>query len=119
MIYLKFAMLWVVDILVTVLTAIPAAFIVSAFTREQPHGSPSYTWGWLWGTYDNPPQGDEGFVRKRAVFPEVTTGVKGYINRVMWMLRNPLYGLANILPEILYLSEMSSFPVITNLAVGL
>lgn len=94
MIYLKFAMLWVVDILVTVLTAIPAAFIVSAFTREQPHGSPSYTWGWLWGTYDNPPQGDEGFVRKRAVFPEVTTGVKGYINRVMWMLRNPLYGLA-------------------------
>lgn len=94
MIYIKFAMLALVDIILTIFTALPAAIIVPLFTREQEYGKPEYTWGWLWGTYDNPPQGDAGFVRKRCLFPSVTTGFKGYLNRCMWMLRNPLYGLA-------------------------
>jgi hypothetical protein len=69
-----------------------AALIVAARTSEQPYGLAPYSWGGLYGTYDNPPQGDEGYVRKRAPFIGVTTGFKGYVNRVVWMLRNPLYG---------------------------
>lgn len=76
------------------LTVPVAAPIIAAFTRPMSHDLPVYTWGWIWGTYDNPPQGDEGFVRKRAPFPGVTTGWRGYLNRCMWMLRNPLYGFA-------------------------
>lgn len=94
MIYLKWFGLFAVDIVMTLFTAIPAALIVPMFTRAQEYGKPAYTWGWLWGTYDNPPQGDEGFVRKRAPFLGSTTGLKGYVNRVFWMMRNPLYGLA-------------------------
>lgn len=94
MIYLRYLALFTVDILLTILTVLPAALIVPIFTREQEWGKKEYTWGWLWGTYDNPPQGDQGFVRKRCLFPTVTTGFKGYVNRVMWMLRNPLYGLS-------------------------
>lgn len=94
MIYVKWLLFAIVDIVMTLVTAIPAAIIIPIFTREQPYGKPEYTWGWIWGTYDNPPQGDQGFVAKRAPFPGETTGLKGYANRVAWMLRNPLYGLA-------------------------
>jgi hypothetical protein len=76
------------------LTVPVAAPIIAAFTRPMSHDLPRYSWGGLWGTYDNPPQGDEGYVRKRAPFPGVTTGWRGYLNRCMWMLRNPLYGFA-------------------------
>ena len=69
---------------------------IALFARAQPHGMPDYTWGWLWGTYDNPPQGDEGFVDERAFFGPSTTGWRGYLNRVHWMLRNPLYGYAKL-----------------------
>lgn len=94
MIYLRYIGLFLVDILLTIFTVLPAAIIVPLFTREQEYGKPEYTWGWLWGTYDNPPQGDQGYVAKRALFLGATTGIKGYVNRVMWMLRNPLYGLS-------------------------
>lgn len=96
MIYIRYVALFVIDILLTILTVLPAAIIVPLFTREQEYGKPEYTWGWLWGTFDNPPQGDQGYVRKRCLFLGATTGVKGYVNRVMWMLRNPLYGLAKL-----------------------
>lgn len=94
MVYFKYICLLFIDIILTVFTVVPAALIIPLFTREQSYGKDNYTWGWLWGTFDNPPQGDEGFVKKRAMFPGVTTGLKGYFNRVMWMLRNPLYGLS-------------------------
>jgi hypothetical protein len=94
MIYLKFMLFFIVDIFLTILTALPAALIIPVFTREQEYGKTEHTWGWIWGTYDNPPQGDEGFVAKRALFVGVTKGFKGYLNRAMWMLRNPLYGFA-------------------------
>lgn len=80
--------------------------VIALFTREMPYGQRPYTWGSLWGTWDNPPQGDQGFVSKHATFPNVVTGWKGYINRVHWMWRNKLYGLAKIMsveytPELL------------------
>jgi len=93
MIYLKWLVLALIDILL-LLTVPLAAPVVAAFTRYQPWGQPAYTWGWLWGTYDNPPQGDEGFVRKRAWFPGECYGWKGYLNRINWMIRNPCYGFA-------------------------
>lgn len=93
-VYLKWLALFVVDIVLTIFTVLPAAIIVPLFTRAQQWGKAEYTWGWLWGTYDNPPQGDEGYYAKRAPFLNEMTGVKGYVNRVFWMLRNPLYGLA-------------------------
>ena len=72
----------------------PAAVIIPLFTRPMPHKLPQgYSWGGWFGTYDNPPQGDEGFIAKRCPFPNVLTGWKGYINRVVWMKRNKLYGL--------------------------
>ena len=93
MIYLKWFVLALVDLLL--LVTVPfAAPVVAALYREQPHDLPSYSWGWLWGTYDNPPQGDEGFVKKRCFFPNITTGFKGYLNRIGWMIRNPVYGYA-------------------------
>lgn len=72
------------------------AIITSLFTKAGPdiHG---YDHGFLWrffGTYDNPPQGDEGWVTKRCPFPNAITGLRGYINRVLWLTRNPLYPLA-------------------------
>ena len=93
MMYIKWAVLALLDwvLLITIPIAAP---IIAAFTREQPYGNHIYTWGWIWGTHDNPPQGDEGFVRKRALFVGVTTGFKGYLNRIHWMIRNPLYGYA-------------------------
>ena len=95
MIYLKWLTLALFDVLL-LLTVPIAAPIIAAFTRYQPHGLPSYSWGWLWGTYDNPPQGDEGFVRKRAPFPGECFGWRGYVNRIMWMIRNPMYGFARL-----------------------
>lgn len=93
MIYFKWFVLAILDLLLT-LTVVVAAPIIALFTREQAYGKPEYTWGWLWGTYDNPPQGDQGYVTKRSLFLNETTGIKGYINRVMWMFRNPLYGFS-------------------------
>ena len=93
MIYLKWLLLCVIDWLL--ILSLPVAVpVIAAFTRAQPHGQYPYSWGWIWGTYDNPPQGDEGFVRKRAWFPGETYGWKGYLNRIHWMIRNPLYGAA-------------------------
>lgn len=79
-----------------ILTIWWAPFVVSIFTKPQPHGLSIYKWGSLWGTFDNPPQGDEGFVTKRAPFPNVTKDFKGYINRSMWIFRNKLYNLKYI-----------------------
>lgn len=93
MIYLKWAGMLVLNLLMLIFTAIPAALVIPLFTRAQDWGKGEYKWGWIWGTHDNPPQGDEGYHLKRAPYKGVSTGVKGYINRVFWMLRNPLYGL--------------------------
>ena len=68
-----------------------AAVIVSIFTKADHKERDKYKWGSIFGTWDNPPQGDRGFREKRAPFPNVYTGWKGYINRLQWMRRNRLY----------------------------
>lgn len=73
-----------------------AALGVSAFTRAMPPEQDLYSWGGMFGTFDNPPQGDRGYIAKHAPFRNVTTGFKGYLNRVMWMIRNPLYGFTKM-----------------------
>lgn len=92
MIYLKWGFLKLFELIILFPTLLVMPQIIAAFTREMPNNLHSYSWGWLWGTFDNPPQGDEGFVSKRAFFLNTTTGFKGYINRVQWMWRNKLYG---------------------------
>ncbi len=93
MIYLKWLGLFALDVLLHISMLIVPQ-VLALFTKAQPYkeGDEEYSWGGWWGTYDNPPQGDEGFVEKRATFPNVITGWKGYVNRVHWMWRNPLYG---------------------------
>lgn len=94
---MKIIIKWLASAMLHILllpTVLLAAPIISLWTRPAAHNRPGgYRWGWIWGTYDNPPQGDEGYVAKRAPYPRATAGLKGYINRVMWMVRNPLYGL--------------------------
>lgn len=58
--------------------------ILSLFTKPD-----QTNWGWVCGTYNNSPQGDRGYVAKRSPFPNQLTGIKGYINRTMWIIRNP------------------------------
>lgn len=95
MIYIKWFVMLILDLFMLIFTSVPAAIIVPLFTRVQNwERKDTYTWGWIWGTFDNPPQGDLGYHTKRAPFINELTGLKGYINRVFWMLRNPLYGLA-------------------------
>lgn len=95
MIYAKWLLLSIIDYLLwpTIFVMAPS---IAVFTREQSYGMAPYSWGWLWGTYDNPPQGDQGFVLERCFFPGQTSGWKGYLNRVLWMFRNPLYGYARM-----------------------
>lgn len=73
-------------------TSIVAAIFVPMFTKAEPDDKELYSWGGWWGTFDNPPQGDRGWIAKHSTFPNVIDGWKGYVNRVGWMLRNPLYG---------------------------
>lgn len=95
MIYLKWVVLAVVKFpLLASLLIMP--FIIAAYTREMPYGLRPYTWGSIWGTWDNPPQGDNGFVEEHSFFPNETTGLRGYVNRVQWMWRNKLYGYNKI-----------------------
>ncbi len=96
MVYLKWFALCLLDLLAH-LTLPFAPPVIALFTRAMPYGLRPYTWGGWWGTWDNPPQGDEGFVARHAVFPGVVTGAKGYVNRVQWMWRNKLYGLAKLM----------------------
>ena len=90
MIYLKYITMALGKLLLLP-TVILVAPILSLFTREMPELY-RYDWGGWYGTHDNPPQGDRGWVAKRSPFPNITSGVRGYINRVGWIIRNPLYG---------------------------
>lgn len=91
MIYLKYIGLVLLDFLalLTVPIAVP---VICIFTRARPdldeHGEP---WGWIYGTWDNPPQGDSKWLRE-GWFPYQTKGFTGYLNRVGWLFRNPCYG---------------------------
>lgn len=68
-----------------------AALIIPLITKVEVREDRKYKWGWIWGTFDNPIFGDDGFITKRAPYPGIITGWKGYINKVQWMRRNRLY----------------------------
>lgn len=87
---------FIIKILLLITVPFAAVFIAIS-TKPDVHDKVRYRWGGIYGTYDNPPQGDEGYVTKRCLFPNQITGFKGYINRVLWMIRNPLYNLARYL----------------------
>lgn len=87
MIYIKWLGLAIIDILLLLCVASWLPIVYSLFTRD----------GWIgwfkWAeTYDNPACGDGGFIAKRSPFPNELDGWKGYINRAVWMYRNPMYG---------------------------
>ncbi len=92
MIYLKWFFFTVFKLFILLPSLLVAPQVIALFTKQMPQDLPIYTWGGWWGTYDNPPQGDEGFVENGAFFPNTTSGLKGYVNRVQWMWRNKLYG---------------------------
>jgi hypothetical protein len=87
MIYLKWLGFTIADwlLLPFFFVAVPFA---SLFTKDGWGSVTKYL-----GTYDNPPQGDRGWIRERSPFPKIIDGWKGYINRVMWLWRNPNYPL--------------------------
>lgn len=95
MIYLKWLLISLVK-LPLLLTVPLAAVLISLFTRPDFEEKDIYKWGSLWGTFDNPPQGERAWVNKNSPFIGHVTGIKGYINRVLWMIRNPLYGFTKV-----------------------
>ena len=82
----------ILDILLIPLWLVAPPF-VAIFTRAMPDEDRVYVWGGIFGTWDNPPQGDPKHLRD-GLFPDATTGLKGYAMRVLWMWRNPAYGFA-------------------------
>lgn len=89
---LKWSGLFILDIAVLVLNYIVVAWALSLFTKAQPDlNEKTKPWGGWFGTWDNPPQGDSRWLRL-GWFPGKTTGIKGYLNRVGWLFRNPGYG---------------------------
>lgn len=91
-VYFKWAFWTFVDILlhITFFWRIAPIF-VSLFTRAA-DDLDEYTpeWGWMFGTWDNPPQGDTKHQRE-GFFPGALYGFKGYAMRVQWLWRNPGY----------------------------
>lgn len=86
--------LGVISYTVLLITTPIANLIIPLFTKtEEERDDRRYDWGWIYGTYDNPPQGDRGWILTRSPYPNILTGWRGYVNRVGWMRRNRLYGL--------------------------
>lgn len=94
MLYIKYILFMIADILLMPYFLVGPIFL-SMFTREGSYHDDRdvfYTWGGWLGTWDNPPQGDEGYNENRAFFKGgYTTGWKGYLNRIGWLWRNPGY----------------------------
>ena len=91
MIYAKWFVFFLGDILMWISNLFVAP-ILSLFTKAQPDlNEKTKQWGWLYGTWDNPPQGDSKHQRE-GIYPYATTGLKGYVMRVLWLYRNPCYG---------------------------
>ena len=86
MIIVRWLLLSCLSITVTALSYFIAP-ILSLFTSDRwPN------WGeWFW-TYDNPPEGDGGYIATRAPFVPSSTPLQKYVNRVFWLWRNPSYG---------------------------
>ena len=85
MIYLKWLLLTIIDwlLLIPFFVSVPVAAL---FVVDNWNGI-----GRIYSTEPNPPQGDRGWVRERCPFPFKLDGLKGYVNRVFWLWRNPNY----------------------------
>jgi hypothetical protein len=95
-IYIKWAAFSLMDWLLLPVWFLGAP-VVSLFTRAQPDlDENTKPWGWLFGTYDNPPQGDAKHQRE-GLFPGAVNGWKGYVMRVLWLWRNPGYNFQRLL----------------------
>jgi len=89
MIYLRWSCLTLIDYLLLVPFCLAVPF-VSALTFP----ASMFRNGLLkrlFCTYDQDWEGDRGWRTKRCFFPNVTTGLKGYLNRCGWLWRNPNY----------------------------
>lgn len=85
------ASVWLyVSLLPTVYVVAP---ILSLFTKPDFEDKEQYRWGRIYGTHDNPPQGDRAWVSKHCPYPEVFDGWRGWVNRTLWLYRNKLYNL--------------------------
>lgn len=94
---LKYICFVVIDLFCMLFLWIPGALLAGAFAKSKLNeDGVTYDWGIfsLWGTFDNPVEGDDRWIRQGSYWPGVTKGFKGYVNRVGWLLRNPMYGLA-------------------------
>ena len=100
MIYLRWLSMSCLSLSVTVASFLIAP-VLSLFTGN---GWPDWG-GWFW-TYDNPPEGDGGYIATRAPFIPASTPFQKYVNRVFWLWRNPAYGLDKKL-GIQYLQSMA------------
>ncbi len=91
MIYIKWLIFALFDLAMLPVWYLSAPFLSLFTAGGWPKGG---TWFW---TYDNPPQGDAGFIRERAVFCPAGSPFTLYVNRVWWLWRNPGYGLQKYL----------------------
>ncbi len=74
---------------VMLLLAYLLAPFLPAFALGRDHLPAWLSW---FDTTDNPLDGDDGFKTEHAPFKGEVTGWRRYINRVVWLWRNPSYG---------------------------
>jgi hypothetical protein len=86
--YIKWVLLFIPN-LVMLLLAVVLSPILPLFALGKDHLPKFLLW---FDTEDNPLDGDAGFKSEHAPFKGSQSGVKQYINRVAWLLRNPAYG---------------------------
>ncbi len=92
MIYSALIIKWLALTAADLCLQIAALFVTPVLSLFTSDGWPK--WGSLFWTYDNPPQGDNGWQTKRAPYIPANTRWRLYVNRVMWLYRNPTYGFA-------------------------
>ncbi len=88
MMFLRWAGFAVLDLLVLALAFILAP-VLPLFALGR---SALPAWLAWFQTPDNPIDGDANFQTNVAPFPGAVTGWRQYVNRVLWLYRNPSYG---------------------------
>ena len=119
--YLHYAFLLVFSIAFTLLTLVLSP-VLPLFANN--NGWLPWALSWF-STSDNSLDGDIGYQTEHAPFLGPQTGFKRYLNRVVWILRNPAYGFetsgfmgANISPSDQVLTTGNPFIKNRNQAVA-
>ena len=97
MTYLKWLLISLLKIPLLLTVPIAAVLVPLFYRADKDENKDLYKRKFLGGFYipfDNPVQGDRGWITKHSYFPNIITGFKGYLNRVGWLLRNPIYGFS-------------------------